>query len=62
MGFVVQSEKPPYQYVSVEGPVVAVDPCTDDDAAPPRGRAELAGAHAARALALGGLPEGFLLS
>jgi len=32
VGFVVQSEKPPYQYVSVEGPVVAVDPCTDDDA------------------------------
>jgi hypothetical protein len=29
---VVQSEKPPYQYVCVERPVVAVEPCTHDTA------------------------------
>jgi len=32
IGFVVQSETPPYQYVSVEGPVVTVEACTDDAA------------------------------
>ena len=31
LSLVVQSEEPPYKYVSVEGPVVSIDESTEDD-------------------------------